>query len=70
MVERLKEFLGFLIELTRDGLQWERDPEMFSKAEREYKIVVDKEKVIRIVKYGDGEVSLTLFPDNVNAFEI
>jgi hypothetical protein len=71
MVERLKEFLGFLIALTRDGLQWEKDPKIFSISVREYKLVVDKEKVIRIIKYNDtGEVSLTLFPDNVNAFEI
>jgi hypothetical protein len=70
MVERLKEFLGFLVELTRDGLKWEKDPWIYNES-REYKLVIDKEKVIRIVKYIDtGEVSLTLFPDNVDAFEI
>jgi len=73
MVERLKEFLRFLIELTSDGLQWERDPKFYLSIEepREYKLVVDIEKIVRIVKYDDtGEVSLILFPDNVNAFEI
>lgn len=74
MVERLKEFIGFLVELTRDGLRWERDPKLYNRSgiePREYKLVVDKEKIAHIVKYDDtGDVFLTLFPDTVNAFEI
>lgn len=74
MVERLKEFLGFLVELTRDGLRWERDPKLYNRSgiePREYKLVVDGEKIARIVKYDDtGDVFLSLFPDTVNAFEI
>ena len=74
MVERLKEFLGFLVELTRDGLRWERDPKLYNRSgiePREYKLVVDREKIVHIVKYDDtGDVFLTLFPDTVNAFEI
>jgi len=74
MVERLKEFLGFLVELTRDGLRWERDPNLYNRSgiePREYKLVVDGEKIARIVKYDDtGDVFLSLFPDTVNAFEI
>ena len=38
---------------------------------REYKLVVDREKIAHIVKYdGTGDVFLTLFPDTVNAFGI
>ena len=68
MVEKLKELLGFLIELTRDELRWERELKFYNS---EYKLVVDREKIARIVKYDDtSEISLTLFPDNANAFEI
>lgn len=71
MVERLKEFLRFLIELTSDGLlQWEIDSMIYAEP-REYKLVVGREKVAHIVKYNDsGKVSLTLFPDTEDRLEL
>ena len=73
MVERLREFLGFLVELTRTGLQWEEYRQYYTRPPdpREYKLVIDGEKIAFIVKWDDtGDVALTLFPDTEFAFEI